>query len=197
VEPTDWQEFDSILSGRKITGSVLEVGAVRRPSLLRLRSLREAREKIGINLRGPSSGRGFKIVKGDANCMDCFEDGRFDVVLCNAMLEHDKCFWKTMGEIRRVTKQGGLVVIGVPGFMHYQVEKLKPFLRKVYTEGVPREGWLHMFFTSTITYQVHTRRDYYRFSERAVKEAILEGFENVETRVISTPPMIIGFGTKI
>ncbi len=124
MHPRIFQEFEKICSERSITGSVLEVGAIpSNDSLLSMKSLESATEKVGINLNGPHEFEDFRIYKGNANCMDCFEDERFEVVLCNAMLEHDKYFWKTVAEIKRVTKPGGLIVIGVPGYKYFKAEK--------------------------------------------------------------------------
>ena len=57
-----------------------------------MKALANATDKIGINLDGPHEFRDFKILKGNANSMGCFDDNSFDVVLCNAMLEHDEYF---------------------------------------------------------------------------------------------------------
>ena len=63
--------------------------------------------------------------------MAFFPDQRFDVVLCNAVLEHDRFFWETLAEIRRVTRAGGLVVIGTPGFRDLPYEnKASPSARQ-------------------------------------------------------------------
>ncbi len=117
MHPRVYQEFEKICSGKNIIGSVLEVGAIpSNKSLLCMKSLGTATEKVGINLDGPHKFKDFKIHKGNANSMNCFEDERFDIVLCNATLEHDKYFWRTIAEIKRVTKPGGLIVIGTPGY---------------------------------------------------------------------------------
>src|SRR5712692_8128073 len=117
MHPRTYEEFERICSSRKAGGRVLEIGAVPASnSLLCMNSIRNATEKIGINLDGPHAYRDFTILNGNSNQMQCFDDGRFDVVLCNAVLEHDKFFWKTLAEMRRVTKPGGLVVIGTPGY---------------------------------------------------------------------------------
>jgi SAM-dependent methyltransferase len=49
-----------------------------------------------------------------------FEDGFFDVVICNQVLEHLKEIFWTTSELSRVTKVGGKLVIGVPnlGSLH-------------------------------------------------------------------------------
>ncbi len=43
-----------------------------------------------------------------------FEDGSFDVVICNHVLEHVKDDRKAMGEILRVLKPGGYAILQVP-----------------------------------------------------------------------------------
>src|SRR5215831_19116763 len=124
--PRVYQEFERICVRREAGGAVLEVGAVPSDfSLLCMESLRNATEKIGINLDGPAEYKDFRILRGNANCMECFDDNRFDTVLCNATLEHDKYFWKTVAEMKRVTKPKGLIVIGAPGYAWLPLEGLK------------------------------------------------------------------------
>jgi SAM-dependent methyltransferase len=153
----------------------LEVGGyLGRKSLLRSPEVRRA-ERYCINLvelhgRGP-----VKPVLGNANDMHMFEDESFDLVVTNATLEHDKHFWRSLGEMRRVTRPGGLVIIGVPGF----------------TRGgrrIPPHG--------TVTFRVHYEFDYYRFSEQAVREVFFDGMEGVEVFPLLQPPRIIGYGRK-
>ena len=130
MHPKVYREFERICSERNAGGIVLEIGAIPSDlSLLNMKSLQNATEKIGINLDGPYKYKDFYIVKGNANSMTCFEDNKFDTVLCNAMLEHDKFFWKTISEIRRVTKPGGLIVIGAPGYIEFPIEK---FIRRIH-----------------------------------------------------------------
>jgi SAM-dependent methyltransferase len=163
-----------------------------------MRSLEGAAEKIGINLNGPHEFEDFKICKGNANRMDCFEDERFDVVLCNAMLEHDKQFWKTIAEIKRVTKPGGLIVIGTPGYTRFKAEKVKSVLGRIpVIRSFSSNQYLNLCFNATITYQIHNAPgDYYRFSPQAFKEVFFEGIDDVEVRAIMLPPRIIGVATK-
>jgi SAM-dependent methyltransferase len=189
-----YQEFERIVSARKVAGSVLEVGALpRQDSLLCMDPLRATTERIGINLDGPYDYNGFKIVKGNANHMTCFEDGRFDVVLCNALLEHDKYFWKTTGEIKRVTKPGGLVVIGAPGYTNFPGEQRIKWLFK----RVPGLRDLGLFTAATVTFEIHNfPGDYYRFSPQAFREVFFDGMDAIEVRTIMQPPRIIGAGIK-
>lgn len=194
-----YQEFEQICSERNISGSVLEVGAIpSNMSLLCMKSLESATEKVGINLDGPHEFKDFKIYKGNANSMDSFEDERFDAVLCNAVLEHDKYFWKTIAEIKRVTKPGGLIVIGVPGYKYFKAEKVKSVLNRIpLIRNLSSNQYLNLFFTATVTYQIHAAPgDYYRFSLQTCKEVFLEDMNDIELRSIMLPPRIIGVGTK-
>jgi SAM-dependent methyltransferase len=182
MHPRVYREFKQIVSRRAVTGPVLEVGAVpSEHSLLCLPSLQDASEKIGINLDGPYEYKDFKILKGNSNSMECFDNNRFSMVLCNALLEHDKFFWKTIAEIKRVTKPGGLIVIGTPGYTYLRAEKLKSVLKKI--PGVRKlqsADRLDALFRATITFEVHNfPGDYYRFSEQAFKDVFFDGMSDV------------------
>ncbi len=201
--PRVYQEFEKICAERSVEGSVLEIGAV--PStntLLCMKSLERATEKVGINLKGPEKFRDFTIHRGNGNSLDLFENEKFNVVLCNAVLEHDKFFWKTIGEIKRVTKPGGLIIIGTPGYKYFKLEKTKYFLKKAILKIPLNRKWrynqyLHPFLTATVTFQVHDAPgDYYRFSPQTFKEVFFEGLDDVEVRSVMLPPIIIGVGTK-
>ena len=100
--------FDAICRAQAAGGAVLEVGAT--PSsdtLLMLPALAAATERVGINLERASGIGGCPILQVHAHDMGCFEAGRFDVVLCNSVLEHDGKFWLSLAEMRRVAKPGG------------------------------------------------------------------------------------------
>ncbi len=194
-----YQEFQKICAEKFSGGSVLEVGAVpSKQSLLCMEALSSAKEKIGINLDGPHDFEDFRILQGNANSMDCFEDEQFDLVLCNSLLEHDKYFWKTVAEIRRVLKKGAWAVLGTPGYTYLQAEKIQnrliriPGVRELYNHQ-----YLNMLFTATMTFKVHAApSDYYRFSPEAYREVLLDGLENKEVRSLMLPPRIIGLGMK-
>jgi ubiquinone/menaquinone biosynthesis C-methylase UbiE len=115
--------------------------------------------------------------------MDCFEDSRFDLVLCNATIEHDKFFWKTISEIRRVTKAGGHMVVGAPGYT-------------TFVRSQSARSPLNLLINATVTYRIHGKGDYYRFSPQSFREVLLEGMKDVEIHTIMLPPRIIGVGTK-
>ena len=194
-----YRQFDRICARRKAGGAVLEIGAVpTATTLLTLPSLRNAREKIGINIEKSSHYGDIEILQHDANAMENFPDDRFDTVLCNATLEHDKFFWKTLGEIRRVTKPGGLIVLGAPGFGRPALEKWgKRLARNIPMLGPNLERRFESRFASTLTLHVHNfPGDYYRFSAQTFREVFFEGMNDVEVVSVLTPPRIIGAATK-
>lgn len=177
------------------TGSVLEVGAIPSDkSLLCLPQLAKA-ERIGLNIDGPYEYGGFKIVKGNANSMP-FDDGYFDLVVCNAVIEHDPYFWKTLAEIRRVTKPGGLIIMGAPGYRQFPIERYQRKLRR-WLPWIANGKRLNGLFTATMTYQIHNEPgDFYRFSDQAFREVIMEGLEDVKVSPFMWPPRLIGMGRK-
>jgi SAM-dependent methyltransferase len=153
----------------------LEVGGVTGPnSLLDAPELRGA-ERFCLNLLKMPEIDGVKTVAGNANDMRMFKEESFDIVLCNATLEHDKRFWRSVAEMHRVLRPGGLLVVGVPG----------------YVKDPERDHG-----RATHTYRVHYRFDYYRFSEQAVREVVFEGMRRVRVMQVMYPPRLIGHGIK-
>jgi hypothetical protein len=158
----------------------LEIGGYVNENSLLLSPALEGSERYCLNLNRMRTDTPIKPVVGNANDMHMFEDDSFDLVLSNATLEHDKYFWRSLAEIRRVTRPGGLVIIGVPGYTKNRDE----------ASGTTRRG------RGTVTFPVHYRFDYYRFSEQAVRDVFLEGMEDVAVFPMLLPPRIIGHGRK-
>ena len=154
---------------------VLEVGGVIGPNSLLLCPELAGAERYALNLVSEASTEDITAVTANANDMGMFEDEMFDLVMSNATLEHDKYFWRSLDEMRRVLAPGGLLILGTPG----------------YAKNPERDHG-----KSTHTYRVHYRFDYYRFSEQAFREVFFEGMEDVEARPILAPPRIIGLGFK-
>jgi SAM-dependent methyltransferase len=153
----------------------LEVGGVMGPdSLLGSPQLAGA-DRYCLNLVEMASSDGITAVQGNANDMSAFDDEAFDLVVSNATLEHDRRFWLSLGEMRRVLAPGGMLIIGAPG----------------YRKNPERDHGL-----STHTYRVHYSHDYYRFSEQAFRDVFFEGMEDVAVQAILAPPRIIGIGFK-
>jgi SAM-dependent methyltransferase len=194
-----FEEFDRICRERQAGGDILEIGAMdSTDSLLRLPALRGARSKVGVDLAGGlSTCKDFQILQADANELSCFPDASFDTVLSNAVHEHDRFFWRSLAEMRRVTRPGGLIVIGVPGFTQLSGEALLGRLSRLSMLRPLIGGRAAGLVASTLCLKIHLfPGDYYRFSPQAVQEVFLEGLRDTEVRTVLTPPRIIGAGVK-
>ena len=200
MHPAVFQVFESICSQAAIQGPVLEVGAVPGPdSLLRMPCLSHLESKVGLNLDGGVLCDGYDIKQGNANAMTDFADGQFAAVLCNAVLEHDRCFWKTVAEIRRVTAPGGLIAIGVPGYAGMGPQTFAPrnslfgWISRAFEHG----PYADTILAGTLTLGVHNYPgDFYRFSEQAVRDVFMAGLADVELRTVLNPPRFIAWGRK-
>jgi SAM-dependent methyltransferase len=120
-----------------------------------------------------------EMVVGNSNALP-FADESFDCVLSSSALEHDKYFWRTVSEVKRVLRKGGVFIAGVPIYKTLSTDKDH----------------------STITYARHGlayNADYYRFSEQAVRELFFEGYDKVihEVLVREYPnPYLVAAGRK-
>jgi SAM-dependent methyltransferase len=154
----------------------LEVGGLMgADSLLRFPELAGA-DRYCLNLVDQRSEDTITAVTGNANDMrDVFEDDMFDLIVSSATLEHDKRFWLSVSEMKRVLRPGGLLIISVPG----------------YVKDAERD---HQ--RATHTYRVHYSFDYYRFSEQAVREVFFEDMRRVRVKPVMFPPRIFGHGYK-
>lgn len=200
MSPAVYAAFEEICRAEAITGPVLEVGAVPGPdSLLRLPALAGIPGKTGLNMDSFPSDDAVRMVTGNANAMGMFADASFGCVLCNATLEHDARFWRTLAEIRRVTAPGGLVVIGVPGFRGMGPRSFalpQSFVGRAIAmlAAATRHDAL---LAGTVTLGEHRfPGDYYRFTEQAVREVFLEGLVEPRCRWVMSPPRIIGWARK-
>ena len=187
MHPKVFHAFDTLCRARGAGGDVLEVGAVASPdSLLTLPALAGARSKIGVNIAGESAYADFSILRANANRLDGFADASFDTVLCNSMLEHDPFFWLSIAEMKRVARPGGLIAIGVPGFVELPAER-----------SVGRVFGGSWMAASTLTLRTHHHPgDYYRFSPQAVRDVFLADLRDVTVETLMLPPRIIGAGIK-
>jgi len=189
---------------------ILEIGATANvdTTLLTLfKDISEAYHCIGINIKvKPVDHLPYTLIECNGNDMSIFEDETFDAVCCNAVLEHDRLFWKTIAEIRRVLKPGGLFYVGVPGFSRRNTliqRALRGTMRFARAYSIPflyrlGEWGLLGRLASTPTYMFHAApNDFYRFSEEAVKEVFLEGFEVLHLECMLQPVRIIGVGSKL
>ena len=124
---------------------------------------------------------------GDPNDMRAlYADGQFGTVLWTSALAHDKRFWLTLEEIRRVLAPGGTLVVVAPGFSKGSAQA-----------GITITGQKgNAISNATITHRVQASPDYWRVSPQAVREVILDGFDVLDVKAIMVPPRIFGVAVK-
>jgi SAM-dependent methyltransferase len=201
MTPALFAEFDALCSQYGATGSVLEIGATANTdTLLNLPSLRDCGSRIGVNIEYSATIAAGPILCGNGNDLSRFSDGVFDIVVSNATLEHDPRFWLTLAEMRRVLKPGGLLLIGVPGYIRARgwLRRLAGYLGEGLSALAPLLARpLQGFGAGTATLLVHDYPgDYFRFSEQALREVLLADLEVLATRVLEVPPRLVGVGRK-
>jgi SAM-dependent methyltransferase len=201
VHPVIFQEFEAICAPLAVTGHVLEIGASPdHRSLLELPSLRSAVSRVGVGLDGSLDGDHFTILDRNAHDLSCFGDGSFELILCNSTLEHDERFWLTIAEAHRLIAPGGWIVFGVPGYAATGSSLAMRPIKRLSRLPLIGQAWTAArveFEASSVTLGRHDfPADYYRFSEQAMIEVLLGGLEHKETRVILSPPRVIGLGRK-
>ena len=200
MSPAIYKAFEKICSQYNPNGPVLEVGSVPgSDSLLTLPCFEGCIKKIGISLEYKSNYADSEIIQGNANEMTMFDSNYFEVVVCNSTLEHDPFFWKTIDEIHRVVKPGGLIVIGVPGYVGMGFDYLaRPkSILWYFLKFFSRINKDNVLQASTITLGEHFfPGDYYRFTEQAVREIFLKNLEEIKVEKVMSPPRFIGYGKK-
>ena len=195
MHPRVFEAFDRACRERGAGGDVIELGATpSADSLLALPALAGARSRVGVNLAGPSSFGGWRIVRGDATDLAAFAPASFDTVLANSLLEHVPAFWRALAEIRRIARPGALVVLGVPGYAPNRPSLARRVARWP-VAGAALRRVAPSLEASTPTLVVHDfPGDYYRFSAQAVREVLLDGLEERAVEVLLDPPRFIGAG---
>jgi SAM-dependent methyltransferase len=194
MHPTIYRAFER-LSAYGAGERVLEVGATPDASSLFNLAFLQGKNRIGLNLFAAEFD-GVQIIEANANDIP-FEDDSFDIVISNATLEHDPFFWKSSSEMRRILAPGGVLMLGVPGFVQSRAESL--------IQGVAgRLPWIvrhmNLLASATLTYKLHYEEgsfgDYYRFSKMAVEEVLFEGMEVLALETVMSPPRFVGAARK-
>ncbi len=183
MSPKVFTAFEEILNKQysgKPPEAVVEVGAYHW-SLLGLDVFKSSR-KIALNLsfdeRDKQALAGYEIVTGNTNQLP-FADASIDCIMSCSVLEHDKYFWKSIEEIKRVLKPGGMFVVGVPVYLRLKTDR----------------------FHTTLTYHLHGisyHADFYRFSLQTIEELMLDGYEQKDIRLVRRypNPYAVAFGIK-
>jgi SAM-dependent methyltransferase len=186
MHPAIYAEFEAIVARLRPAGPVVEIGAVpNATSLLAMPALGHL-ERVDVNLGIEGRYKDFKVLRGNGNDMkSLFRDAYAGCVISNATLEHDRFFWRTLSEMRRILRPGGAAILGVPSFtVQANISDL----------GLVKNG---EFEKSALVFRYHgAPKDYYRFSETAVSEVFFDGFADVQVKSIMIPPRTIGCGIR-
>lgn len=126
------------------------------------------------------------------NNLNYFKNSYFDCIICNAVLEHDKYFWKTISEINRVLKKGWLLIIWVPTYWKFKFSK---FFKKILFNT---NNFIWDFLINwTITFKKHSFPwDYYRFTTETIKDVFFENYYDIKIKEIMFPSRWIGYWFK-
>lgn len=194
-----FEHFDRLCKEHGAGGVVLEIGSTgTADTLLALPSLSLATRRIGVNLEAQPPLTGIEFVTANANAMPWLADMSIDTVLCNSTLEHDAYFWRTLSEVRRVLKPGGLFVVGVPGYAENRSRRLAlKAAIALWPEPLPGATRLRASAASTPALVVHRfPADYYRFGEDALRAVFLEDMESLTLDRLMHPPRFIAAGRR-
>ncbi len=121
------------------------------------------------------------------------EDGRFDRVICNQVLEHLPEPGRALAELNRVLKPGGRILLSAPLFFEehqrpYDFYRYTQFaLRRLFSDAgfeVRRLEWLEGYF-GTVSYQFHQMQRFLPADVAAVR-ALAPGW-----RVVYAAPVIL------
>jgi SAM-dependent methyltransferase len=183
LSPDIFRIFEGMVARHVVAPkAALEVGASHK-TLLDIGGL-DGAEKTALNVAYSEKSR-LRLAPKVAHIVECnsnempFEDARFDCILSSSTLEHDKYFWKSVAEIRRVLRPGGVFIVGVPAYLPLPTDVLH----------------------TTLTFARHGERynaDFYRFSGQCVREILLEGLDCLEECIARRypNPYVVAAGRK-
>lgn len=90
----------------------------------------------------------FNLALGNALvCADiynvCFKDERFDVVICSEVIEHIKKGEGIFGELKRVLKKGGVLILGTPDYARCSWRMIEWLYKRIIPGGYADEHIAH------------------------------------------------------
>ena len=118
-----------------VSGRVLNAGCGARDLTLLLQSF-GATEVVNYDIESPIPGA---IIGSLADTP--FEDGAFDSIICNAVLEHVPGIDRVMSELARSLKPGGYLISGVPFLQPYHLNPTD--FRRYTRDGLVEIGEMH------------------------------------------------------
>lgn len=126
-----------MVSGRVLplgAGTVLDIGCGNAP----YGDLLPGWRRIGVNIDATDAS---PEVVGDGTCLP-FRDGCADAVLCTQVMEHVRDPFRLVGELVRVLKPGGVLILSGPMYwrLHEEPHDYWRFTRHGFLELARREG---------------------------------------------------------
>jgi SAM-dependent methyltransferase len=185
MDPFMHQLFQKLAEKHKLQPPFLEIGAAPGAnSIISAPYFVDKTPRVAINLNDFGQSDGITFIKANSNDLSQhFRDGEFNTVISNAVLEHDRYFWKSVAEMHRVLAPGGFLVVAAPGFIR----------RKQLEADI---AWPDDMKFATVTFDVHASPDYWRFSKQAFKNVICDGLELIELRSVMSIPRVIAVARK-
>lgn len=182
------QEICGLAAAHDAHGPFLEICAAPNTSFALLDPHFGDAERHIIGAKAASPGDGAIYANGNPNDMRAlYKDRQFSTVIWNGAMAHDKCFWRTVEEIKRVLAPGGILIAVAPGFG----SKSRFGLKVVGPKGSE-------IANATVTARAHAYSpDYWRVSQQAMKQIILDGFDIREVRTALLMPRVFGVGAKL
>lgn len=188
MHPKVNDRFQKLAEKYELQGAFLEIGVTDRDSAILSGDYFAGRpERFATNLTEKeileADETAIHLVRCNSNNMaGVFDDGHFNTILSNNVIENDKYFWRSLDEMKRILAPGGILVIGAPAYVPSNTLK-----RDI--ENMP----LHK---TTVTMDVQPGPDYWRFSRLAFGEVLCEGLEILEITVTGRVPMMIAVARK-
>lgn len=185
MDPNIYQHYQRLAKKYDFKGPYLEVGAAPGgKAIMAGRAFSGKPDRKAINLDVHPQEDGIEFIQCNSNDMrGTFADASFNTIFSNAVLEHDKYFWLSLAEMKRVLAPGGHLVIGAPAFVRHDAEK------------APISGFDEAD-QATITYKIHCMPDYWRFSPMAFRQVICEGLDILELKSVRVLPRLIAVAQK-
>ena len=187
--------FRRLAEKYEIKGPCLEVGASRPDKAIIGGEYFKDLKRHALNLKDLSkdyaAASGITFHRGNSNDMrSLFPDGMFNTVISNAVLEHDRYFWLSVAEMKRILAPGGILLLGVPGFLRVAKTKVES------DDAEAEEAEAESKNPVARTVGIHSPPDYWRFSPQAFKRVLLEGLELRSLNTYLDPPRIIAVAQK-
>jgi hypothetical protein len=181
------QEFCALALSHGVHGPFLDIGTGLPEESILVEDQFKSEERRAVGPHASSEVGGLVYSRGNPNDMkELYKDGQFSTVFWNGALAQDKFFWRTLDEIKRVLAPEGVLLVSAPAF----AKTARFGLKVVGAKGseIPN---------ATVTARAQDALpDYLRFSPKAVRDVIFDGFDVREVRIAFVVPRVFGVGVK-